>query len=35
LMIVGRVASQQVREWGDAFWQEEGRGFEARIVSVS
>jgi uroporphyrin-III C-methyltransferase len=35
LMIVGRVASQQVRELGDAFWREEGRGFEAQIVSVS
>jgi uroporphyrin-III C-methyltransferase len=35
LMIVGRVASRQVRELCDAFWPEEGRGFEAQTVSVS
>jgi uroporphyrin-III C-methyltransferase len=35
LMIVGRVASQQVRELGDAFWREEGRGFEGQTISVS
>jgi uroporphyrin-III C-methyltransferase len=35
LMIVGRVASQQVRELGDEFFASEGRGFEKQTVFVS
>jgi uroporphyrin-III C-methyltransferase len=35
LMIVGRVASQQVRELGGVFWREAGRASEAQTISVS
>jgi uroporphyrin-III C-methyltransferase len=35
LMIVGRVASQRVRELGGAFWGAEGPGFGAQTASVS
>jgi uroporphyrin-III C-methyltransferase len=35
LMIVGRVASQQVRELGDAFWREEGNVSVMQRVSVT
>jgi len=35
LMIVGRVASQQIREIGDAFWHGERNERETRTVSVS
>jgi uroporphyrin-III C-methyltransferase len=35
LMIVGRVALQQVRELGDAFWREEGNVSAMQRVSVT
>jgi uroporphyrin-III C-methyltransferase len=35
LMIVGRVASQQIRETADAFWSSEGAGFSVPSISVS
>jgi uroporphyrin-III C-methyltransferase len=35
LMIVGRVASQQMRELGDAFWGAESPGFGPQTASVS
>jgi uroporphyrin-III C-methyltransferase len=35
LMIVGRVASQQLRELGDKLWRGAGREFEMLTVSVS
>jgi len=35
LMIVGRVANQQIRETADSFWSGEGTGFSAPSISVS
>jgi uroporphyrin-III C-methyltransferase len=35
LMIVGRVASQQIREIGEAFWRSEPKASASRPVSVS
>ena len=35
LMIVGRVASQQIREIGDAFWHGERNDPKAQTFSVS
>jgi len=35
LMIVGRVASQQIREIGEAFWRSEPNALVSRPVSVS
>jgi uroporphyrin-III C-methyltransferase len=35
LMIVGRVATQQIRETADTFWSGEGAGFSVPSISVS
>lgn len=35
LMIVGRVASQQIREMGEVFWRSEGNESAAQTISVS
>jgi hypothetical protein len=35
LMIVGRVASRQIREIGDAFWHGDGDESASQTVSIS